>query len=109
MSVDPSQLPADSLLAWTCVRLVRERLRPSVTLAWLLGMLSIPYLDVPLYVLFGSRKLRGLRSVVGRREPSRKHGIEALLEHDTVAFERREARFLERALADLTSLAAPLL
>lgn len=34
----------------------RERRSPSVTLAWLLIILFIPYLGVPLYFIFGGRK-----------------------------------------------------
>jgi len=65
----------DELLAWIwrhiasvagfalglflCLRLVRQRQRPSVTFAWLLVTLLVPYVGVPLYVLFGGRKLRG--------------------------------------------------
>jgi len=65
----------DELLAWLwrhvasvagfalglflCLRLVRQRQRPSVTFAWLLVTLLVPYVGVPLYVLFGGRKLRG--------------------------------------------------
>src|SRR5262245_30102136 len=88
----------DTLLSWTwshlaavagfllglvlCLRLVRGRQRPSVTIAWLLAMVSIPYVGVPLYILFGGRKLRGLRAGSGRPVPCDGSGIEALLAHE---------------------------
>ena len=62
-----------------CLRLLRERQRPSVTFAWLLAMFSIPYVGVPLYILFGGRKLRGLRASAERRPTGLERGIEVLL------------------------------
>lgn len=44
------------------VRLLRERRNPGSTMAWLLAILLIPYIGVPLYLLFGGRKLRRLAS-----------------------------------------------
>lgn len=38
----------------------RERRSPSVTLAWLLIILFVPYLGVPLYFIFGGRKNKRL-------------------------------------------------
>ncbi|MEZ6015951.1 MAG: phospholipase D-like domain-containing protein [Planctomycetota bacterium] len=44
------------------LRLVQQRQRPSVTFAWLVAIALLPYVGVPLYFLFSSRKLRrGLR------------------------------------------------
>jgi cardiolipin synthase len=41
-------------------RLMSEKRQPGNTVAWLLGIILIPYLGVPLYLLFGGRKLRRL-------------------------------------------------
>lgn len=46
-------------LAWVLiVRLFRQRQRASVTFGWLLAMVLVPYVGVPLFLLFGDRKLR---------------------------------------------------
>ena len=41
-------------------RLMREKRRPSATVAWLLLMLWVPLLGVPLYLIFGGRKISRL-------------------------------------------------
>ncbi len=41
-------------------RLMREKRRPSNTFAWLLVIVLIPYIGVPLYLLFGGRKIARL-------------------------------------------------
>ena len=38
--------------------LLRERRSPSSTIAWLLVILLLPYVGVPLYIMFGGRKIR---------------------------------------------------
>lgn len=38
-------------------RILRQNLRPSVSFSWLMAIILIPYLGVPLYLLFGGRKL----------------------------------------------------
>ena len=40
--------------------LLRQRRSPSSTIAWLLAILLIPYVGVPLYIIFGGRKMRRL-------------------------------------------------
>ncbi len=37
--------------------ILRERRSPTSTLAWLLAIIFIPYLGVPLYLIFGGRKM----------------------------------------------------
>ena len=39
-------------------RLLRERRSPSSTLAWLLVTFLVPYVGVPLYLIFGGRKMK---------------------------------------------------
>lgn len=48
------------------LRLLRQQNRPSVTYAWLLVMALVPYVGVPLYLLFAGRKLRRRVSAKGR-------------------------------------------
>jgi cardiolipin synthase A/B len=38
-------------------RVERERRPPSIAIAWILGMLALPYFVLPMYLLFGRRKL----------------------------------------------------
>ncbi|HEY0749020.1 MAG TPA: phospholipase D-like domain-containing protein [Steroidobacteraceae bacterium] len=38
-------------------RAERERRPPSIAIAWVLGMLAFPYLVLPMYLMFGRRKL----------------------------------------------------
>ncbi len=47
-----------SLLTYVLTtRVERERRPPSIAIAWVLGLIAIPYLVLPLYLLFGRRKL----------------------------------------------------
>ncbi len=48
------------LCVFLVARLFQEHRPAPVTLAWLLAILLIPYVGVPLYFLFGGRKLRGV-------------------------------------------------
>jgi cardiolipin synthase A/B len=38
-------------------RVERERRPPSIAIAWVLGLIALPYLVLPMYLLFGRRKL----------------------------------------------------
>src|SRR6202167_3939341 len=38
-------------------RIGEERRPPSIAIAWVLGMIAVPYLALPIYLLFGRRKL----------------------------------------------------
>jgi cardiolipin synthase A/B len=38
-------------------RVEHERRPPSIAIAWVLGMIAVPYFALPMYVLFGRRKL----------------------------------------------------
>lgn len=48
------------LAVFAIARLVSEKRPPSNTVAWLLMILLIPYVGVPLYLLFGGRKIKRL-------------------------------------------------
>ena len=37
--------------------ILKERRSPTSTLAWLMAIIFIPYLGVPLYLIFGGRKM----------------------------------------------------
>ncbi|OUW16355.1 MAG: hypothetical protein CBD18_07030 [Opitutales bacterium TMED158] len=49
-----------SLALVLIARLMREKRRPSATVAWMLGIILIPYVGVPLYLIFGGRKVTKL-------------------------------------------------
>ena len=46
--------------------LLRQRRSPSSTIAWLLVILLLPYVGVPLYIMFGGRKMKRMAQ---RKEP----------------------------------------
>jgi cardiolipin synthase len=48
------------LALFLLARLMREKRQPGNTVAWLLVIILIPYVGVPLYLLFGGRKLKNL-------------------------------------------------
>jgi cardiolipin synthase len=41
-------------------QIIRQRYSPAGSLAWLLGIVLIPYLGIPLYLMLGGRKMRKL-------------------------------------------------
>jgi cardiolipin synthase len=61
-------------------RVEHERRPPSIAIAWVLGMIAVPYLALPMYIFFGRRKLPR-RVVRGSGVPSQcAHWAEALIE-----------------------------
>jgi cardiolipin synthase len=61
-------------------RAERERRPPSIAIAWVLGLLAFPYLVLPMYLLFGRRKLpRKISRWSGRRSYAQ-HWAEDLIE-----------------------------
>ena len=61
-------------------RVEHERRPPSIAIAWVLGLIAVPYLALPTYLLFGRRKLP--RKVLQRcaTPVNGKHWAEALVE-----------------------------
>ena len=51
------------LALFVVARLMSERKQPGNTVAWLLAIVFIPYVGVPLYLMFGGRKLRKLAAL----------------------------------------------
>lgn len=58
------------LAVFLIARLMSEKRQPGNTFAWLLGIVLIPYIGVPLYLLFGGRKLRRLMTLKNRMAPT---------------------------------------
>ena len=52
--------------------ILREKRPPTNTLAWLMAILFIPYLGVPLYLVFGGRKMLDLAGKKPALEPGRR-------------------------------------
>ncbi|WP_221031790.1 cardiolipin synthase [Actomonas aquatica] len=48
------------LALFAIARLISDRRQPGNTIAWLLGIVLIPYVGVPLYLLIGGRKIQQL-------------------------------------------------
>jgi cardiolipin synthase len=57
------------LAIFAIARLMSERKQPGNTFAWLFAFAFIPYIGVPLYLLFGGRKLRKLAESKARLRP----------------------------------------
>jgi cardiolipin synthase len=48
---------ASVLLYVLTTRVERERRPPAIAIAWVLGMIALPYLALPMYLMFGRRKM----------------------------------------------------
>ncbi|MBP6507963.1 MAG: cardiolipin synthase [Opitutaceae bacterium] len=58
------------LALFLIARLMSEKRQPGNTVAWLLVIVLIPYVGVPLYLVFGGRKLRRLMARKTRLHPT---------------------------------------
>ena len=61
-------------------RAERERRPPAIAIAWVLGMIALPYLVLPTYVLFGRRKLPRKSSRWSGQRSYAQHWAEDLIE-----------------------------
>jgi cardiolipin synthase A/B len=61
-------------------RAIRERRPPSIAIAWVLGMIALPYLALPMYLMFGRRKLPRKRTSPGGVRRRGRHWAEDLIE-----------------------------
>ncbi len=69
-----------SLLTYVLTtRVERERRPPSIAIAWVLGLIAIPYVALPLYVLFGRRKVERKALPKGGTAPLGRHWAEDLI------------------------------
>ncbi len=70
-----------SLLTYVLTtRAERERRPPAIAIAWVLGMIALPYAALPMYLLFGRRKLpRRIFPCLSAPSPA-KHWAEGLIE-----------------------------
>ena len=47
---------------------LHQRRNPSAAIAWVVSLVLMPYVALPLYLVFGSRKLKGSRPASGKVE-----------------------------------------
>ena len=57
------------LALFAIARLMSERKQPGNTMAWLLAIVLVPYIGVPLFLIFGGRKIRRLVAAKARLSP----------------------------------------
>ena len=63
------------LAVFLIARLMSEKKAPANTFAWLLGILFVPWLGVPLFLLFGGRKLRRMVARKSHLQPTLPHSL----------------------------------
>jgi cardiolipin synthase A/B len=61
-------------------RAERERRPPSIAIAWVLGMIALPYVVLPMYLMFGRRKFLRISSRRAGVRPDTGHWAEDLIE-----------------------------
>src|SRR5450631_4368883 len=61
-------------------RVERERRPPAIAIAWVLGLIALPYLVLPMYMLFGRRKLPRKASRWSGKRTYAQHWAEDLVE-----------------------------
>ena len=88
-------------------RAERERRPPAIAIAWVLGMVAFPYLVLPMYLMFGRRKLPRQSSPWSGKRSYAEHWAEDLIEsfglppaaHSSVRFHRDGAESYAGLLA----------
>jgi cardiolipin synthase len=61
-------------------RAERDRRPPSIAIAWVLGLIALPYLVLPMYLMFGRRKLPRRTARSSGKRPRTMHWAEDLIE-----------------------------
>jgi cardiolipin synthase A/B len=70
-----------SLLTYVLTtRAKHERRAPSIAIAWVLGLIALPYVVLPMYFMFGQRKLVRRIWTWSEGRPTAKHWAEHLIE-----------------------------
>ncbi|HEX6245343.1 MAG TPA: PLDc N-terminal domain-containing protein, partial [Polyangiales bacterium] len=71
---------AASLLVYVLsARMKQERRPPTAAVAWVLGLIALPYLVLPAYLLFGTRKLARVRKLPGTPALPHEHWAQRVL------------------------------
>jgi cardiolipin synthase A/B len=71
---------ASVLLYVLTTRVERERRPPAIAISWVLGMIALPYVTLPMYLLFGRRKLARKKLRVSGTRAQPLHWAEELIE-----------------------------
>jgi cardiolipin synthase len=61
-------------------RVIRERRPPAIAIAWVLGMIALPYVALPTYLMFGRRKMPRKKLSPGGVRRHGRHWAEDLIE-----------------------------
>jgi cardiolipin synthase len=61
-------------------RVIHERRPPSIAIAWVLGMIALPYVALPTYLLFGRRKMPRKQTSPGGVRRHGRHWAEDLIQ-----------------------------
>ena len=61
-------------------RAERERRPPAIAIAWVFGMIALPYLVLPMYIFFGRRKLPRKSSRWSGKRSHAQHWAEDLID-----------------------------
>lgn len=97
---------AASLLTYVLTtRSAQYRRPPSIAIAWVLGMIAVPYLTLPIYLMFGRRKLQRKPPHPVARRTTTGHWAEGLIESfDLPAASRTSVRLHQDGAASRTAL-----
>src|SRR5262245_4888550 len=72
---------AVALLVYVLTTRVRSvRRPPTAAIAWVMGLALLPYLFLPLFFMFGTRKLKAVRASRSIRPHAGEHWAQALIE-----------------------------
>jgi len=77
---DALAVAASILIYVLTTRAAQYRRPPSIAIAWVLGMIAVPYLVLPAYLLFGRRKLRRKSAQLRAPRGQSRHWAENLIE-----------------------------
>ncbi len=77
-------------------RVIRERRPPSIAIAWVLGMIALPYVALPMYLMFGRRKMPRKKTSPGGVRRHGRHWAEDLIESFDLAPASNAAIHLHR-------------
>lgn len=75
------------------LNLLRERRSPSTTIAWLLAIFLVPYVGVPLYIMFGGRKMKKMAGKKAMMPLPEKDSSSSTTDHRPFIRETRDVPF----------------
>ena len=73
------------LTLFLVARVLRKQQRPGSSIAWILGIVLLPYIGIPAFIIFGGRKIHGLKKRKRRPYPGLQEAPVRLLDFDNPA------------------------